>query len=440
MTIFKVGNAFPDLSKVQGSSRRPLTDQVIYFGTAGSDSTGNGTFTQPYRTPAHAQLQVPHGATGFWIIEALDVGPFDGPPPLEVRGNGLSIALCGSRQTPDALWSAPAPSISLVAGKYGQYNTTSLGFGATVTDGSHWIEDLQDAPYDNYPYGHSVRASVSPTVTHINPWGALYGTIKLHPMTTFQYGVTSKYSSTGPANLSPTSTSMKLVGIRIENKFIDYDNGIFAVDVDLEGCTAPVSITFTATVRHADRSLDVVTPSISTYGEVNISGVVGFVSVGAGYVYLSNLVVGPGTAPALAQCVYSANRSVFIQFAGGVDFEKTTVNVTRLLRVEVGWTGAIIFNNSVSVDAIAVAAPASLITTDQYCDGVIFAYGGSLFTGTISGSAFVLAGRHIAGGLAATLTGLTRGSDATIGDLGIVSPLVGPFPKLSPNRGTIVHS
>jgi len=116
--------------------------QTFYVRTGGNDTTGDGlTVGTAWRQPQRAFDEIPDFATGYF---AIDCGPGAFETPLFQRfwpsdALGLRIDVFADRSAPD-LTIGTSLSWSQVAGYEARWRATTAGYGATITDNSHWVE------------------------------------------------------------------------------------------------------------------------------------------------------------------------------------------------------------------------------------------------------------------------------------------------------------
>lgn len=184
------------------------TTQVIYVRpTTGDDTTGDGlTALTAYATVQRALTDIPDGFNCYVKVD-VEAGTFATqqnwavaatPGFMDPAGTSTGrVYIVGDHTSPD-LTLASTGAGTLVSGKRAQMRFAVGAYGASITDGSHWIRQ-QDAVASGIDSTKVCLASTSPDLDVVTPSSTAMTTVTVNPYTTTFSGTVRISAPKGPA-------------------------------------------------------------------------------------------------------------------------------------------------------------------------------------------------------------------------------------------------
>lgn len=385
---------------------------TIYVAENGSDLTGDGSASNPYRQPQRAIDEIPDDSVSIFIIQC-GAGSFISPVGERITS---TLFIVGDRSNPKYSFETN-PSFSFVSGKVAQ-KIAEVEHGLDITDQSHWMERSSGS----LVLGESLLESDSSTLNclagHLDTLPNCvaihsYNTIFTHPRNFF--GTTSKKHSYVGINFAPSAsfpsfTSMLFrackintaVTAQIKNcagtiaaigSFVNMSNGaadqtglsfggIFTHRISLNGGHIYLAkIVIRATSGSAQIWSDSVFGNrINFFGNIDFEGTVRCVSIGAGTTLRQNYNITISNSP--PSYLLSSGASLYQRTAGTITGSTTGIPIvlndgSQAIGIKAACNGTLTNSTNadqdITVGGNAVVAFAALPTTDvaagspQFC-------------------------------------------------------------------------
>ena len=364
----------------------PLFDNIVdskvdlYVSTAGDDTNGDGSESNPYATPQRAVDSIPQDiAKDTFIKIRCGSGTFRFPNVVNVPP-AISVVIYGDTSNPLISLPVGTTTFSPVGGKKARLSGNVGPYSDTITNGSHWMLIEYFSSF-NFPDQAAVVAqSTSPNLEFVGEFD--YNSFV--PISVYEYGTKFEINgfAGGPAFSYSEKTStnsfagVSLIGIEIRGNSV---NPVLK-GIDLYGCkfsSAPGSAYFNPTISDSWASVyagsDVGSIQVrgncqlnGSFIEINLS-----VDVNEGPAYINGAIINS------VYCSGSGFASLYY-----VDFEGTGVNAGICIVPNVN---SYLIINNVTVESSKSALIGGSGTVNSY-----FEFQGPV-VGSVTGNAIVLA-------------------------------------------------